>query len=174
MNVCKYNLSFQTTTKSHLHRYPLPSQHTSTSPATDQCHDRYPKVALGSVVPQNHQVGVGQLPAVGHAQQHAVLYVGHRQLKVDLLRGVADVPGQLEVTAGVQWHVEGHGQSRGRGGPGAGRGVQGVDGSGRGLVRRHQDENQRSQGCEVHDGDVLQAKGPGEYTHSLSNGVAFP
>ncbi|TNN70720.1 Sarcosine dehydrogenase, mitochondrial [Liparis tanakae] len=62
--------------------------------------------------PEHHQVSVGQLPAVGHPQDHAVFDVCHPQLHVDLLVGVADVPGQLEVPLWVKRHAEGHGERR--------------------------------------------------------------
>lgn len=124
----------------------------------------YPKVALGSGVPEHHQVGVGELPLVGHPQQHALVEVGHPQLHVDLLGGVADVPGQVDVSTGVEGHVEGHGERRERArGPRFHAGQ--VDGDGGSLVGRHQDHHEGSQSGEVHDGDVLQTKVPVEDPH---------
>ena len=130
-----------------------------------QIETRYPKEAFSSCVPQHHQVGVGQLPAVRHPQHHAVFKLCHPQLHVNLLVGVADVPGQLELPAWVEGHAEGHGERRETAGGGLQVGhFHSIAGR---LIRSYQDDHQSGQAGEVHDGDVLEAEVLAEDPHVL-------
>lgn len=112
----------------------------------------YPKIGFASVVPQKNQVGVRGLSPIGHAQQNAMVELFDFQLQIDLLGGIADVPGQLQLTQGVQEDVVG------QGGSGVNR---------RSLVGRHQEHNHSSQNGEVHESDVLQAQVFVQKTHCL-------
>lgn len=122
----------------------------------------HPKVASGAGVPQYHQVGVGQLPLVRHPQQHALFEVSDPQLHVNLLIGVADVPGQVEFSTWVEGHTEGHGERWERARGGRFGHIHGVHGR---LIRSHQDHHESSQSCEVHEGDVLKTDVPVEDPH---------
>jgi len=129
----------------------------------------YPKVAFCSRLPQHHQVSIGQLTPVRHPQDHTMSELCHPQLHVNLLVGVADVPGQLELPAWVKGHMERHWE-RWEKARGAWFKTGHIDSIGRCLIRSHQDDHQSSQGSEIHDGDVLKTEFFVGDPHILSDG----
>ena len=116
----------------------------------------YPKVGSAPVVPEQHQVGVPQLPVVGHPQQDPVAWLLDPQLQVDLLPGVADIPGELQLPGRVQGDVVAQRSPRGA--------------TGR-LVGSHQNDHQCGQQCQVHEGDVLETQVFAQQSHRPSAGV---
>lgn len=91
-----------------------------------------------AVVPEDHQVSVGELPAVGHPQDQAMFHFAAAHLQIELLEGVGDVPRELKVSTWVQGHVVGQ-LHRGGGGGGS---SPGGAGSRIYLVGGYQDHHQ--------------------------------